>query len=189
MTPEVPLQQHMFKAEPVDNRTAKQKRLAKQRAQPRTMEMFSAKDIAPIGVNPHPALPFGPGAKPKLVLEIQDTRAPEEIEAARMREAQSKTYSFVPGQGVNAQSEDEKEPQPQEAERKTWGFPSGTFEVIEVQVYEDDPLIPQTVMAAKLTERLNVLFWNTPEEEAARLDMQHRGSGCSVSAIDGQIRV
>jgi len=94
MTHEVPLQHHMFKSEPVDNRTAKQKKLGNLRTQPQTMEMFSAKEIAPIGVNPHPALPFRPGAKPKLVLDIQDTRTPEEIEAARMREAQSMTYAL-----------------------------------------------------------------------------------------------
>ncbi len=87
-----PLQFDMFTGEPVDNRTRKQKKQDKERGQPKQTEMFSQREIAQFGVNPHPLLPLSPNTK--LLLIPEDPRTDEEIEADRQRAAQKQTYQM-----------------------------------------------------------------------------------------------
>jgi len=81
---------NMFTGELDDNRTRQQKKLDRQREQPKQTEMFSQRDIAQFGVNPRPLLPISPNTK--LGLIFQDPRSEEEIEADRQREAEERTY-------------------------------------------------------------------------------------------------
>lgn len=87
-----PLQFDMFTGEAVDNRTRQQKKLDRERAQPKQTEMFSQREIAQFGVNPHPLLPLSPNTK--LLLIPEDPRTEEEIEQARQRAAQKQTYQM-----------------------------------------------------------------------------------------------
>ncbi|MCZ7554597.1 MAG: hypothetical protein M5U05_18800 [Anaerolineales bacterium] len=87
-----PLQFDMFTGEPVDNRTRKQKKQDKEREQPKQTEMFSQREIAQFGVNPHPLLPLSPNTK--LILISEDPRTEEEIEQDRQRAAQKQTYEM-----------------------------------------------------------------------------------------------
>lgn len=64
-----PLQFDMFTGEAVDNRTRQQKKLDKEREQPKQTEMFSQREIAQFGVNPHPLLPLSPNTKLLLIPE------------------------------------------------------------------------------------------------------------------------
>lgn len=84
------LQMNMFTGELDDNRTRQQKKLDRQREQPKQTEMFSQRDIAQFGVNPRPLLPISPNTK--LGLIFQDPRSEEEIEADRQREAEERTF-------------------------------------------------------------------------------------------------
>ena len=96
MTKEGPqLQFDMFTGEPVDNRTRKQKKQDKERGQPKQTEMFSQREIAQFGVNPHPLLPLSPNTK--LLLIPEDPRTEEEIEQDRQRAAQKQTYQMFTG--------------------------------------------------------------------------------------------
>ncbi len=93
MTREGPqLQFDMFTGEPVDNRTRKQKKQDKERGQPKQTEMFSQREIAQFGVNPHPLLALSPNTK--LLLIPEDPRTEEEIEQDRQRAAQKQTYQM-----------------------------------------------------------------------------------------------
>lgn len=80
----------MFSGELVDTRTRRQKKLDKEREQPRQMEMFSQRDVAQFGVNPRPLLPLSPNTK--LLLLTEDPRTPEEIEADIQRAAEERTH-------------------------------------------------------------------------------------------------
>lgn len=172
MPKEVQLQYHMFKDKPVDNRTRKQKKLAKQQALPVQTEMFSAREVAPIGLNHKPLIPMPEGTK--LQLQIQDPRTPEEIQAAKIKQIQDSTYSYLGDRGVNKK---ERKAKSEGDERKTWTFPSCTLELITIEIHRDDPVNPVIEAAVKLTSRLNILLWNTPEEELSRLELQHVGMG------------
>ncbi|WP_119072041.1 hypothetical protein [Aggregatilinea lenta] len=83
------LQFDMFTGEPVDNRTRKQKRQDKERGQPKQTEMFSQREIAQFGVNPHPLLPLS--SNTKLLLIPEDPRTEEDIERDTQREAEKQT--------------------------------------------------------------------------------------------------
>jgi len=89
-----PLQFDMFTGEAVDNRTRQQRRLDKEREQPKQTEMFSQREIAQFGVNPHPLLPLSPNTK--LLLIPEDPRTEEEIEQDRQRAALEQTYKMFP---------------------------------------------------------------------------------------------
>lgn len=79
----------MFSGELVDTRTRRQKKLDKQREQPRQIEMFSQRDVAQFGVNPRPLLPLSPNTK--LLLIPEDPRTAEEIERDIQRAAEEQT--------------------------------------------------------------------------------------------------
>jgi hypothetical protein len=82
----------MFTNAWVDNRTDHQKQRDRERKQPRQLFMFSQKDIAQFGVNPHPLLPISDNTK--LGLMFEDHRTEEEIERDRQRQAEKKTYQL-----------------------------------------------------------------------------------------------
>jgi len=88
----MPLQFDMFSGELVDNRTRRQKKQDKERAQPRQIEMFSSREVAQFGVNPRPLIPLSPNTR--LLLIPEDPRTEEEIEQDRQRAAQEQTYQM-----------------------------------------------------------------------------------------------
>jgi hypothetical protein len=95
---ETPLQIDMFTGQGVDTRTRGQKQRDQQQMRPQQTELFSQRDIAQFGVNPHPLLPLSPHTK--LVLISEDPRTPEEIERDRQRAAEALTYQLFPnGEG------------------------------------------------------------------------------------------
>jgi hypothetical protein len=87
-------QSDLFSGELVDNRTAKQKRLAQGREMPRQAELFPQRVLAQFGVEAHPKLSLSPQSS--LKLEIQDPRRPEEKEQDLKRLITDHTYP-LPG--------------------------------------------------------------------------------------------
>ena len=79
----------MFSGELVDTRTRRQKKLDKQREQPRQIEMFSQRDMAQFGVKANPIMPLSGNVK--LLLIPEDPRTPEEIERDIQRAAEEQT--------------------------------------------------------------------------------------------------
>lgn len=92
MSPEAPLQYEMFTGAMVDNRTAAQKRVDRERAQPAQTEMFSQRDLAQFGVRARPLLPLSPHTK--LVLISEDPRTPEQVERDLVKEAEANTLQL-----------------------------------------------------------------------------------------------
>ena len=86
MPKEVPLQASLFADEMVDTRTRKQKKQAAEQEKPKQAEMFSQREMAQFGVNPHPQIPLSP--KTRIELALQDMRTEEEKAAAIRREAE-----------------------------------------------------------------------------------------------------
>ena len=84
------LQLDLFTGESVDNRSPKQKRLAKEQDKPQQAMMFSQRDMAQFGVEAHPKLPLSP--KTRLELMIEDHRTEEEKAAAIQEEALKQNY-------------------------------------------------------------------------------------------------
>ena len=87
-----PLQHDLFTGELVDNRSNYQKRKDKDRSAPQQLQMFRTPEIVQFGVSARPWLKDAP--QPQLVLEIQETRTPEQIERDLMREAEKQTVSL-----------------------------------------------------------------------------------------------
>ena len=88
MAPENPRQFNMFTGEWDDARNSRQKKLDREREQPKQQEMFSPREVLQFGVNPHPPLPMPPG---KLELILVDTRTDEEKERDLQRAAEEQT--------------------------------------------------------------------------------------------------
>lgn len=84
------LQLDLFTGESVDNRTPKQKRLAREQDKPEQAMMFSQRDMAQFGVEAHPKLPISP--KTRIELMIEDHRTEEEKKAAIQVEALKQNY-------------------------------------------------------------------------------------------------
>jgi len=84
------LQLDLFTGESVDNRSPKQKRLAKEQDKPQQAMMFSQRDMAQFGVEAHPKLPISP--KTRIELMIEDHRTEEEKAAAIQEEALKQNY-------------------------------------------------------------------------------------------------
>ena len=93
----------MFSGELVDTRTRRQKKLDKQREQPRQIEMFSQRDVAQFGVNPRPLLPLSPNTK--LLLIPEDPRTAEEIERDIQRAAEERTNPMFDDGATNRNSQ------------------------------------------------------------------------------------
>jgi hypothetical protein len=94
MSKEVPLQANIFTRELVDNRTAKQKKVAAEQEKPKQAEMFSQREMAQFGVNPHPQIPLSP--KTHIELALQDMRTDEEKERDFQQEVEKRSYK-LPG--------------------------------------------------------------------------------------------
>lgn len=92
MTPEVSRQHNMFTDAWDDTRTRRQKQLDRARNLPKQQEMFSQRDIAQFGVDPHPLLPLSPNTR--LLLIPEDPRTSKQIEADIQRQAEEKTYQM-----------------------------------------------------------------------------------------------
>ena len=92
MSPEVSRQCNMFTGELDDTRTRNQKKLDREREQPKQTEMFSQREIAQFGVKANPLMPLSPNTK--LVLISEDPRTPEEIEQDIQRAAEEKTHQM-----------------------------------------------------------------------------------------------
>lgn len=88
MAPESPRQFNMFTGEWDDARSSRQKKLDREREQPKQQDMFSPREVLPFGVNPHPLYPVPQG---KLELTLVDTRTDEEKERDLQRAAEEQT--------------------------------------------------------------------------------------------------
>ena len=94
MSKEVLFQTDMFTGELVDTRSRKQKQRARKQEQPWQAEMFSQRELAQFGVNPHPQIPISP--KTRIELALQDMRTEEEKERDFQREVEERSYK-LPG--------------------------------------------------------------------------------------------
>lgn len=79
------LQYDLFTGELIDNRTATQKKRAREAERPQQGLMFSQREMAQFGVEAHPKLPLSP--KTRLELLVEDNRTEEEIAADIQRQA------------------------------------------------------------------------------------------------------
>ena len=84
------LQLDLFTGESVDNRSPKQKRLAREQDKPQQAMMFSQRDMAQFGVEAHPQLPISP--KTRLELMVEDHRTEEEKAEAIQQEALKQNF-------------------------------------------------------------------------------------------------
>lgn len=87
-----PVQKDMFTGEWIDNRTRLQKKRDAAREAPKGTFMFSQREMAQFGVNPHPRFPLSPQTSLRLL--HPDYRTPEKVAADRERQAQSKTAAM-----------------------------------------------------------------------------------------------
>lgn len=86
----ISLQFDMFSGELVDARTDTQKRKDRERSTPQQMQMFRSSEIVQFGGKMNSAYSewLNQATAPPLVLQLQETRTPEEIELDLVREAQ-----------------------------------------------------------------------------------------------------
>jgi hypothetical protein len=89
MSVEVPLQYDLFTHELVDTRSDHQRRLDREREQPRQQELFPLTEVVQFGQRARPWLANVPIAP--LTLEIQDLRTEEERDRDEMRAAEQLT--------------------------------------------------------------------------------------------------
>lgn len=98
------LQYDLFTGELVDNRTAAQKKRAKEAERPQQGLMFSQREIAQFGVKAHPKLSVS--LKTKLELTIEDHRTEEEIAADIQREALEHNFRLFEEEATQDEVED-----------------------------------------------------------------------------------
>ena len=100
MSAEVP-RQYDFTGELVDNRTRRQKQLARQANGWQQPPMFAQRQLAQFGVMAHPEMPAisRSGKRLRMVLEIEDPRTEEEKALAQQRAAEEKTYPLFSPDG------------------------------------------------------------------------------------------
>lgn len=79
------LQYDLFTGKLVDNRSAKQRRTAREQEGPEQATMFSQREMAQFGVDAHPKLPISP--KTRLELMVEDHRTEGEKAADVQRQA------------------------------------------------------------------------------------------------------
>ena len=84
----------MFTGDFVDNRTTAQKKRDREQEKPKQAEMFSQREMAQFGVNPHPQIPLSP--KTRIELALQDMRTEEEKERDFQRQVEERSYK-LPG--------------------------------------------------------------------------------------------
>lgn len=90
----VPLQYDMFSGELVDNRSNSQKRQDRVRTNPQQMQMFKTPEMVQVGrpINAANRDFLVQSAAPPLILEMIETRTPEEIERDQQREIEAQTF-------------------------------------------------------------------------------------------------
>ena len=83
------LQFDMFSGELVDTRTTSQKKKDKERTNPQQIQLFKAAEVVQFGVTTKSAYRewLDQATAPPLVLQMIETRTPEEIERDLLREA------------------------------------------------------------------------------------------------------
>lgn len=169
MGKEVSLQYDLFTGELVDARSTKDKRRDKQHHQSYQTEMFSQRDLAQFGVRAKPQLPLSP--KTRLELEAFDPRTDDEKEYDQMRAAEAQTYTYLGRQTLHLPS-------------LTKRFPSGLrFPLVELEEQEMG-------FAVQITEKVNVVFWSTRDEEYDRLKSEFHLAGNEVYMIgDNELEI
>ena len=93
MSKEVPLQIDMFSGELIDTRTRKQKKQEAKRQGPVQAEMFSQRELAQFGVDPHPQIPIS--SKTRIELALQDMRTEEGKERDFQRQVEELSYKLA----------------------------------------------------------------------------------------------
>jgi hypothetical protein len=151
-------QSDLFSGELVDNRTAKQKRLAQGREMPQQAELFPQRVLAQFGVEAHPKLSLSPQSR--LKLEIQDPRSAEEKERDYRRSMADHTY---PLPGLNERV-DKKVRLVAPGERE-WAESSGLH---QPPTYQDHEVFKQQYPEAIILYRLGD-FFETFGEDAKKL--------------------
>ena len=108
MAPETPLQ-YNFTGDLVDNRTHRQKQLARQANGWQQPPMFAQRQLAQFGVRAHPEMPAiaRNGKRLEMVLEIEDPRTEDEKALAQQRVAEEKTYPLFSPDGKKEPTQSE----------------------------------------------------------------------------------
>lgn len=94
----VPLQHDMFSGELVDTRSSAQKRKDRERTNPQQTQMFKTPEMVQIGKPTNAAYRewLDQSTAPPLVLEVIETRTPEEVERDEQRAIEAQTYNLFP---------------------------------------------------------------------------------------------
>lgn len=95
---DLPLQIDMFTGEPVDARSAHQKRQDRLRQAPQQIQMFKTPEMVQIGGRTRSPYQdwLDHSTAPPLVLQMIETRTPEEIERDLIREAEKRMTPMFP---------------------------------------------------------------------------------------------
>lgn len=106
-----PLQYDLFSGELVDTRSDYQKKKDRERTAPQQIQMFKTPEMVQFGAKPKSAYRewLDQATAPPLMLEMQETRTPEEIERDRLREAQKQMKPLFEGEAETS------DPSPTEA--------------------------------------------------------------------------
>ena len=89
------LQPDLFTGELVDTRSRKQKKRAREQAQPRQGELFSQREMAQFGVRANPKIPLSP--KTRLEMAAEDPRTEEEKARDLQQMLEEQTYRLFDG--------------------------------------------------------------------------------------------
>lgn len=97
-----PLQYDLFSGELVDARSDYQKKKDRERTAPQQIQMFKTTEMVQFGAKPKSAYRewLDQATAPPLMLEMQETRTPEEIELDRLREAQKQMQPLFGGEDI-----------------------------------------------------------------------------------------
>jgi hypothetical protein len=98
----LPLQFDLFSGELVDTRSDYQKKKDRERTAPQQIQMFKTTEMVQFGAKPKSAYRewLDQATAPPLMLEMQETRTPEEIELDRLREAQRQMQPLFGGEDI-----------------------------------------------------------------------------------------
>lgn len=102
------LQYDMFSGELVDARSDYQKKKDKEQNKPQQVQMFKTPEIVQFGARTHLAEYrdwLNQATAPALVLEMEDTRTPEEIELDLLKEAQKQMKPLFAEEDITSQPE------------------------------------------------------------------------------------
>lgn len=96
----VPLQHDMFSGELVDTRSSAQKKKDRVQSNPQQTQMFTTPEMVQFGRQPRSMYRewLNEAAAPPLILQMIETRTPEEIERDTQREIEDQTYHLFSDQ-------------------------------------------------------------------------------------------